>query len=126
MRVSILALSVPLVIGSFDFEEGFQCSGMVDKSPYVLVDSYNKVSWKSAHQSMLDCGHWCKELFLSITDPVSHCCWYAKGTAISMGFEICSLSNAPIILEMDQRVLINQGADEMEGFGAWVMNPEQI
>ena len=95
-------------------------------SPYELVDSYQKMSWNSANEAMEDCGKWCKDLFFILPNPQSHCCWYGKGKASGMGFEICSLSNAPMMEEMNQQVFIDQGADEMEGYGAWILKPEEV
>ena len=58
--------------------------------------------------------------------PVPNCCWYGKGKASGIGFEICSLSDASATEEMDQQVFIDQGADEMQGYGAWIITPRYI
>ena len=87
---------------------------------------FQKMSFDPAAEVRIDCGEWCRDEFFKISDPVTHCCWYGKGKASGMGFEICSISNAPSTEEMNQQVFIDQGADEMEGYGAWILKPEEV
>ena len=42
-----------------------------------------------------------------------------------MGFEICNFSDGLETVDMDQQIFIDEGADEMEGVGAWIIKRDQ-
>ena len=90
------------------------------------IDSYQKMSWNSASEAQQDCANWCTDQFNSITNPDErYCCWYGKGKASGMGFEICNFSDGLETVDMDQQIFIDEGADEMEGVGAWIIKRDQ-